>query len=46
MIIWHRITLKERVTRVARGRSVEMKIRVDTWFFVVIPIFRKETLVK
>ena len=45
MIIWNNTTLRQRTLRIRSGASAEGKFIITTWFFLFIPIYRKETLI-
>lgn len=45
MIIWNNVTLKQRTLNIRSGSSVEGKFTITTWWFLFIPIYKKETLI-
>ena len=45
MIIWNNITLRQRSLNIRHGASVEGKFIITTWWFLFIPIYKKETLI-
>lgn len=45
MIFWNNVTLRQRTLKVRDGFSVQGKFEVTTWFFLFIPVFKKERLI-
>jgi len=44
MIIWNNVTLRQRTLKLFDGHSVQGKFVITTWFFLFIPVYRKEEL--
>ena len=44
MIIWNSISIKQKTITTHFGYSFECKFRIETWWFLFVPVYRKATL--
>ena len=45
MIIWNNVTIRQRTLTIKHGSSVEGKFIITTWYFLFVPVFKKEVLI-
>ena len=45
MIFWNNVTIRQRTLKIRYGYSVEGKFEITTWFFLFVPVYKKERLI-